>query len=413
LAQVVIDDELKAAMAALPGEPAQAQTASSLAQLRKMGFLADDAECDTRAAESWFQRMEADTSILAPTVLTTYSCNFGCTYCVEEGVKKPVFMDEKEAQDSSDYIERKFGELGSREIDLYFYGGEPLLNMPAIRTVARRLHDFSAARGIPFSFGFNTNGALFTREAVGELKPLGLSWARITLDGTRETHDRNRPFRNGRGSFEAIVANISSVAGLMNLDVNMNFDDTNVAEGPALLEYLSRAGLADGIRRLSFSPITPTPRDREGMQPATEADCTPSSPVRARQLIQLRRMALEKGYNVEVAVTTRTCAMTMKRSSFIIDPHGDLYRCGGFAGRKEFRHGNIRAEEKDRFLGSEQWRRCIECAYAPLCGDGCPFGAYIRFGDAMALNCAKPVMEELVRESLKLSYMKKKNKAGT
>jgi len=193
----------------------------------------------------------------------------------------------------------------------------------------------------------------------------------------------------------------------------MNFDDSSWEEGPALLEYLARAGLAPKIRKVTFTPITPTPRDRAGMQPATELDCPPSSPETARRLIQLRRMALEKGYHVDVAVTTRTCAMTMRRSHFIVDPDGDLYRCGGFAGRKEFGHGTIRGEREDRFLGSQRWRRCLECAYAPLCGDGCPFGAYLRFGDPSALDCAKPVMEEMVRESLKLSYMNRKSKAGT
>ncbi len=180
-AQVVIDDELKSVIGSLPSQPQKEETQTALAQLKRMGFLAASENDDAMALEGLFKKVWEDTSVLRATVLTTYSCNFGCVYCVEEGVKKPVFMDHKTALESVEYIKGKFREHGSRKLAVYFYGGEPLLNMTAIRTVARGLSELCRADNIPFSFGFNTNGALFTPEIITELKPLGLTWSRITI----------------------------------------------------------------------------------------------------------------------------------------------------------------------------------------------------------------------------------------
>ena len=72
-----------------------------------------------------------------------------------------------------------------------------------------------------------------------------------------------------------------------------------------------------------------------------------------------------------ISIAPRQCSMVMKRSSFIIDPRGDLYRCAGLAGRREFLAGSINGKECDLFLGTELWRRCARCPRVPICGDGC------------------------------------------
>jgi uncharacterized protein len=192
----------------------------------------------------------------------------------------------------------------------------------------------------------------------------------------------------------------------------VNHDRENVDRIPELLDLLASLGLREKIQSIVFSPISPAPKDREGMVPATELPCAITSLESARQLMDLKRMASEMGFPVALGVVARLCEMVAKRSSFVIDPHGDLYRCGGFAGRKGFGFGAIRGQESDPFLGLELWRRCAHCAYAPLCTDGCLFGAYVRYGDPLRLNCGLDAMAYQVRESLKLAYRAKARKAS-
>ncbi|HYW84669.1 MAG TPA: radical SAM protein [Spirochaetia bacterium] len=411
-AQVVIDDELRSALAALPEPPAHPRITAALDQLGRMGFVVAAENDDTRALEAWFAASREDDTVLRPTILATYSCNFGCTYCVEEGVKGPVSMDRETAAKSVRFIQKKTEEYGSTRIALHFSGGEPLLNMPAIRVVAGELNEYGRAYGIPFAFGLSTNGALFDGKTAENLTPLGLTWARVSLDGPPAAHDVKRPFQDGRGTFGLLMRQIEETVTLTKLDIAINFDRENGGEIPILLDYLASRGLAAKIRTLVINPITPSPERRETLAPGSEMACDAMSLRTARQKLTLQRLALERGFNVDISIAPRQCSM-VKRSSFIIDPRGDLYRCAGLAGRREFRAGSINGKECDLFLGTELWKRCAQCPWVPICGDGCPFAAYLRCGDPFALFCSRRSVEYAVKESLKLSYRRSREKIRT
>ena len=409
-AQVVMDDELKQALWSLPSPPERPQTAAAITQLAKMGIVVPSGQEDLAALERWFASIREDAAVLRPAVLLTYACNFSCVYCIEEGLRQTASMDEAGARECVSYIERKLDELGSKSIALTFYGGEPLLNLAAVRTVAHGLHDLSVRRGVPAAFGFSTNGSLFTREIVDELKPLGLRGAKITMDGPPEVHDRNRPFRAGGGTFDLLLRNLQAVIDHTAIDLEINFDDTNVAEVPRLLDLLAGMGLAPKFRRLVLSPITPTPHQREGSLPTQEIPCNFISLRGAEQMMELTRVATERGFPIRPEVVAQGCDLTMRQTGFFVDPRGRLWHCGGFAGWDAFSAGTIRNPEEDRFHGLELWRRCTDCPYVPLCGDGCPLGSYIRFGDPLRLNCSREAVAYRVSETLKLAYRQKSQK---
>ncbi len=82
------------------------------------------------------------------------------------------------------------------------------------------------------------------------------------------------------------MANLSAIGDLMHVDVNINFDESNVEQVPVLLDHLTETHIASKIGKLVFTPITPTPKDREGLRPATEMDCAWMTVETARQLIR-------------------------------------------------------------------------------------------------------------------------------
>jgi uncharacterized protein len=88
-----------------------------------------------------------------------------------------------------------------------FYGGEPLLAFELLQQVVTLTGSYSA---IPIEFSVSTNGLLLTPAIadylVGHHFNIGVS-----LDGPREEHDRNRVFRNGRGSFEDAYSNLTAL----------------------------------------------------------------------------------------------------------------------------------------------------------------------------------------------------------
>jgi uncharacterized protein len=125
-------------------------------------------------------------------------------------------------------------------------------------------------------------------------------------------------------------------------------------------------------------------------------------------------MALEMGFPVDPGVGVNACGMTANSAVFTIDPKGRIFKCPAFVGHEQFSVGTIdTGEQTDTSQDSQElWERCRDCLYVPLCGEGCQFGSYLRFGDTSRLNCRKEFIEYMVRESLKLNYRYRQNKSG-
>jgi uncharacterized protein len=107
--------------------------------------------------------------------------------------------------------------------------------------------------------------------------------------------------------------------------------------------------------------------------------------------------------------------MTASSAVFTIDPTGRIFKCPAFVGHEEFAAGSITNGETaapGAASAKELWQRCSDCAYVPLCGEGCQFGSYLRYGDTTRLNCRKDFVEHMVRENLKLNYRYRSNKSG-
>ena len=97
-------------------------------------------------------------------------------------------------------------EPGAR-LNLAFLGGEPLVNRPALREATRRARELAQARGAKITFSITTNGTLLTEDDARFFEDYGFA-VTISLDGPREQHDALRPFKSGRGSFEAIMRRV-------------------------------------------------------------------------------------------------------------------------------------------------------------------------------------------------------------
>ncbi len=376
----------------------------NIRKLRRMGFLKESPRTEEKQIEHYYRELRSDmASTLQATVLTTFDCNFACTYCVEDGVIKPVYMTEKEARDTAEFIISKAKAAKVPSIYLIFYGGEPLLNPDAIRIVAAQVGDFARKTRKSFSFSLVTNGALLTPEIVDELIEFGLDGAKVTIDGSPSCHNAKRPFRNGSGSFDAIMQNVELVADRIRLDIGGNFDDENVDSISELLDILEARGLKRKINKISFKPISDTPEDRKTVARHSELECVYAREDTKHSTVRLRNMLIDRGFPTDPGIGVTICGATFGDTHFTIDPAGKLYKCPAFVGREEFSVGTIYDRHIEQ-TPKELWRRCAKCENVAMCGDGCMFGAYMRFGDQYKLNCQKEYMNDVVQENLKTWY---------
>lgn len=133
-------------------------------------------------------------------LLITETCNMSCSYCFGRYHQQDIstrLMDDKTIIRSIDVAH----ELGAK--GLGFFGGEPLLNFNAIKVAINH----AEKRGFEFEYGMTTNGTLITETIADYLKEKRIRTS-VGLDGTRESHDMTRPYKNGRSSFADVIKGI-------------------------------------------------------------------------------------------------------------------------------------------------------------------------------------------------------------
>lgn len=142
----------------------------------------------------------------------TQDCNLRCSYCyyVNESYRNrhhaKLNMSLDTAKKAMDYLLSH--SVGKDSITLGFYGGEPLLRMDLLKYCIEYMESQVQDRHILFTL--TTNGTLLTDDIIEYFITHNVALF-ISLDGTKETHDRNRKFVNGRGSFDIVMRNVAHI----------------------------------------------------------------------------------------------------------------------------------------------------------------------------------------------------------
>ncbi|MBM3213010.1 4Fe-4S cluster-binding domain-containing protein, partial [Candidatus Poribacteria bacterium] len=303
---------------------------------KELQFIVDDDYDEAKELRDWYETARHDKSVLRATILTTYNCNFACEYCVEEGVKAALKMDDDISKATVNWLINKVEKIKANEIQLLFYGGEPLMNTKPIYHIASELSDYSSKNGISFNFTITTNGSLLKPELVDDLTPLGLKSVKITIDGDKEAHNLKRPFKGGKGSFDVIIGNIKQIVEKTNIKISSNVDSTNAGNIPPMLDYLEQIGLKDKIDLVSFSPIVRIQNPDGTSLLSRKSDCGISNDLDLGNLTKLNWSAFLKGFKTRTDIGFTICSMNRDGTVLVIDPLGRIYTCPAFVGREGF-----------------------------------------------------------------------------
>ena len=142
---------------------------------------------------------------LGLTLMPTEQCNFRCTYCYEDfalgRMPRGVVAGVKAL-------------LSSRaptldELNLSWFGGEPLLALDIVEEVQRHVQDLVRDHpGLRVDGHMTTNGWRLSPAVFSRLLALGVSDFQISFDGPPEHHDRKRVRANGRPTFERLWSHV-------------------------------------------------------------------------------------------------------------------------------------------------------------------------------------------------------------
>lgn len=158
-------------------------------------------------------------------VLKVYSkCNLGCPDCYmyemadQSWRNQPTVM----SRETMEQIAARAGEHARkhalRQLIVTLHGGEPLLaGRDRIRYLVEAFRWHVPAKTAT-RFFITTNGLLLNRRMASVLDELGISVS-ISVNGAQESHDRSRPFKDGRGSYELVQARIAGVLDSPHADI--------------------------------------------------------------------------------------------------------------------------------------------------------------------------------------------------
>ncbi len=392
----------------------------TLAALAEHGFLVDSRDAERRTLDEYFRDLRERRDELRLTVLTTMQCNFACDYCIQgDHGDHNLFAQKMSAEAASRvaaWIDAKLDELQPRTFAITFFGGEPLLNLPAVYALAEHGWRASQARGVTFSTHIITNGLLLTPEVVDRLLPYGLSGVKITLDGDRDTHNRMRPLRGRQGTFDRIIENVRRVAPKVRVAIGGNFDAESVESFPALLDFLREQEFADQISRVNFKPvIRATPAAAPSIIPLTAvggdgrplggacmsiagsgvSSACDSCHFVDEQMAHLREETQKRGFATADGIHMGPCEIH-RDHAYTIGSDGAMYACPGFAGEASQAIGHIaqppaaaHRRAAGQFDGLAAWTQCGDCAFIPVCAGGCSVAAHTELGDMHAPACHK------------------------
>lgn len=145
-------------------------------------------------------------------------CNLACDYCyvyaqADQGWRnRPFMMSPGLVSVVADRISEH---ADSHDLDLVrviFHGGEPLLAGTApLVDAMRKIRDAVDAR-VKVEGWVQTNGTLLDEEALSALESLPIRVG-VSLDGDVASHDRNRRYVGGRGSYAQVARAIRLLQG--------------------------------------------------------------------------------------------------------------------------------------------------------------------------------------------------------
>ena len=326
-----------------------------------------------------------------------HDCNLACRYCFAgegEYHGRRAIMSYEVGKKALDLLIASSGSRKNLEVD--FFGGEPLMNWQTVKRLVAYGRSQEEKHAKRFRFTLTTNGVLLNEEVM-EFCNREMGNVVLSIDGRPQVHDRMRPFRSGKGSYETIVPRFLAFArsrNQQNYYVRGTFTRYNLDFSRDVLH------LADlGFTQISMEPVVAD----ESVDYAIRREDLPvifeQYDILADEMI--RREKEGRGFTffhfmIDLSggpcVYKRLSGCGSGTEYLAVTPWGDLYPCHQFVGEEEYLLGNVEegitnTEMVREFAAGNVYTRpgCRDCFARFYCSGGCAANA-VHFGGGLRGN---------------------------
>ncbi len=344
-------------------------------------------------SEDTYQNLAIDfknrpTVIKAMCLHIAHDCNLACKYCFAgegEYSGDRSLMSFEVGKQALDFLIANSGTRKNLEVD--FFGGEPLMNFEVVKQLVAYAREQEKIRNKNFRFTLTTNGVLLDEEVM-DFANKEMHNVVLSLDGRKETNDRMRVSRNGKGSYDLILPKFKEMVKrrgdkeyyIRGTYTHYNTDFTK--------DILHMADL--GFTKLAMEPVVASPDAPYALK---EEDL----PVLFDQYEQLAKEMVRREkngngftffhYMIDLeggpCIAKRIAGCGVGTEYVAVTPWGDLYPCHQFVGDENYLLGNVfdgitNEEVRSRFKMCNIYTRpqCNDCFARLYCSGGCSANAY-------------------------------------
>jgi len=340
-------------------------------------------------------RLEAAEFDIASIPLTTMvlevaqDCNLACTYCYAEGGSygRPVrLLDPATARQA---VRKLIDDSGEKETaTLVIFGGEPLLNMPAVTAAVEEAQVLSREKGKRVFVSLTTNGTLLNPDIIDFIHTNRIAVA-VSLDGPADLHDANRPDVNGYGSYTTITGNLAELLQGASAAVAARVTLTPY-QRPRVEEVFFHL-LELGFHEVGIAPVSPvrlellpdTDQEEALLLGFTALARTFLKAAQANRLLPFTNL-IDLLARLHLG-QTKSVSCGAGYGYLAVDTEGGLFVCHRLVGDESFRVGTLDQgadpSEIRRALDSVtcgKQEMCRDCWARTLCSGGCHYENHLR-----------------------------------
>ncbi|HWZ30327.1 MAG TPA: quinohemoprotein amine dehydrogenase maturation protein [Bryobacteraceae bacterium] len=393
-----LDDACKAVIARLEqGEATRAELAA-IASDDVIDELHQSHAITTDGFVTPLQQPPPDFPLQTLVMNLTNQCNLSCEYCYEFGEDKvatpdgkPKFMDFDTARQSVDYLFTS--SAGRRGIHITFFGGETLMNFPLLKQVVDYASAQAAQNGRVIDFSLTTNATLLT-PAIIEYLSANRIGVTVSIDGSKESHDKFRVFANGRGSYDIIEPRVRAlIKDHKTRPITARV--TMTSQAMDVLGTYKHLKHDLGFHEVGFAPVTTSPNRLYSINERGLDSVLDQFRALAGEYLENALRGQHHGFS-NVSDTLAELHQGVSKSHPCgaglglvgVGPSGDIAPCHRFVDSDTHRLGHVstgldRARVND-FLSRGHINTktdCSTCWARPVCAGGCHHEAYVRYGD--------------------------------
>lgn len=324
------------------------------------------------------------TPIVNMALFVTEACNLRCVYCYEN--KNGSFMTEETAFQAVDWLFEQSGSM--KKINISFFGGEPFLNFPLIKKTAAYARDKAGRLDKTVGFGVTTNATLLDDDVIEFIRAYDVN-VLVSMDGPRELQDKQRPFADGRGSYDVILPRVRKLLAVKpGTRVHAVLVDDSKTE-------LIKSSLSDiGFPEVTLLPASPSLFEEKTQEEAAQAKQARNLDGLLLELEREAQMWLKLIYDRDVASLKQLLSKSQLSQAILALLHnkklryacgagirfiavscaGDIYLCHRFVGQEDFKLGSIfEPDLKNQYQESPLTRvpDCAACYARYYCAGGC------------------------------------------